>query len=69
MSFRAPVKSADEFGELASDLNRFLDRLNQILEDLGDVLARATNKAVTGAAHEPLLSADWLAGHCQGKTA
>lgn len=89
LSFRAPVKSADEFGELAFDLNRFLDRLNQILEDLGGVLARlaalnkrletvhgqmadgfetisgklarATNKAVTEATHEPLLSADWLA--------
>lgn len=40
LSFRAPVKSADEFGELASDLNRFLDRLTHILEDLRAVLAR-----------------------------
>lgn len=89
LSFRAPVISADEFGELASDLNRFLDRLNHILEDLGAVLARvaalnkgletihgqmaggfekisgqlarATNEAIAGVAHEPLLSADWLA--------
>ncbi len=40
LSFRAPVKSADEFGELASDLNRFLDRLTHILDDLRAVLAR-----------------------------
>ena len=40
LSFRAPVKSSDEFGELASDLNRFLDRLSQILDDLGAVLTR-----------------------------
>ncbi len=46
LSFRAPVKSADEFGELAADLNLFLDRLNHILDDLGGVLAKvaALNK-------------------------
>lgn len=40
LSFRAPVKSTDEFGELASDLNLFLDRLTHILDDLKAVLAR-----------------------------
>ncbi len=40
ISKRAPVKSADEFGELASDLNLFLDRLTHILEDIRAVLAR-----------------------------
>ena len=40
ISHRAPIKSADEFGELASDLNRFLDRLVHILEDLRSVLGR-----------------------------
>lgn len=40
ISHRAPIKSADEFGELASDLNRFLDRLVHILEDLRSVLDR-----------------------------
>ncbi|MCH8861365.1 MAG: HAMP domain-containing protein [Proteobacteria bacterium] len=40
ISHRAPIKSADEFGELASDLNRFLDRLALILEDLRSVLGR-----------------------------
>ena len=38
LSLRAPIKSTDEFGELASDLNQFLDRLNLILDDLGTVL-------------------------------
>lgn len=40
LSLRAPVRSTDEFGELATDLNRFLDRLCHILDDLGAVLAR-----------------------------
>ncbi len=38
LSLRAPIKSSDEFGELASDLNLFLDRLNLILDDLGGVI-------------------------------
>jgi len=38
ISHRAPVRSADEFGELASGLNHFLDRLAHILEDMGRVL-------------------------------
>ncbi len=40
LSHRAPVKSDDEFGELAHDLNLFLERINHILEDLGSVLAK-----------------------------
>jgi len=46
LSLRAPIKSTDEFGELASDLNQFLDRLNLILGDLGTVLEQvaALNK-------------------------
>ena len=37
---RAEVRSDDEFGELASDFNHFLDRLNMLVEDLEDVLGR-----------------------------
>jgi len=46
LSLRVPIKSTDEFGELASDLNQFLDRLNFILHDLGKVLKQvaALNK-------------------------
>jgi len=46
LSLRAPIKGTDEFGELASDLNQFLDRLNLILDDLGSVLEQvaALNK-------------------------
>jgi methyl-accepting chemotaxis protein len=40
LSHRAPVKSDDEFGELAHDLNLFLERIDHILEDLGSVLAK-----------------------------
>ena len=39
LSHRAPIKSRDEFGELARDLNSFLDRINHVIQDLGDVLA------------------------------
>jgi hypothetical protein len=35
---RADVKSDDEFGELAQDLNDFLDRVCHLVEDLEDVL-------------------------------
>ncbi len=43
---RAEVRSDDEFGELASDFNHFLDRLTMLVEDLEDVLSRvgAVNK-------------------------
>jgi len=37
---RAEVRSDDEFGELASDFNHFLDRLTMLVEDLEDVLGR-----------------------------
>ncbi len=39
-SHRAPVVSSDEFGELARDLNLFLDRVEQVIEDLSEVLRR-----------------------------
>lgn len=38
LSLRAAVKSTDEFGELAADLNHFLDRIGHVLEDLRAVL-------------------------------
>jgi hypothetical protein len=40
LSHRARVNSRDEFGELAQDLNHFLDRITQILEDLDGILSR-----------------------------
>ena len=39
---RADVRSDDEFGELASDFNHFLDRLTMLVEDLEDVLGRVS---------------------------
>ncbi len=36
---RADVRTADEFGELARDLNHFLDRIAQIVGDLDRILA------------------------------
>lgn len=38
LNLRVPVKSHDEFGELAADLNHFLDRISHIVEDLRTVL-------------------------------
>jgi len=38
LTYRAKVKSHDEFGELALDLNAFLDRLTYIVEDLQKIL-------------------------------
>jgi methyl-accepting chemotaxis protein len=35
---RAEVNSADEFGELAQDLNHFLDRITQIVRDMDKIL-------------------------------
>lgn len=40
LTLRAPVRSLDEFGELATDLNHFLDRISHIIEDLHSVLGR-----------------------------
>ena len=39
LSHRAKVNSADEFGELASDLNHFLDRVKLIVHDLDRILS------------------------------
>ena len=39
LSHRAPIKSRDEFGELARDLNSFLDRITHVIQDLSGVLA------------------------------
>jgi len=49
LSHRAPIKSRDEFGELARDLNLFLDRVNHVIEDLSGVLTKivALNKRLT----------------------
>jgi methyl-accepting chemotaxis protein len=38
LSRRAKARSDDEFGELADDLNHFLDRVYHLVEDLDDVL-------------------------------
>lgn len=38
ISLRAEVKSSNEFGELAHDLNMFLDRVDQILSDLRNTI-------------------------------
>ncbi len=40
LSYRALVKSDDEFGALAQDLNHFLDRMAHVFEDLNHVLTR-----------------------------
>jgi HAMP domain-containing protein len=39
LSPRAAVKSADEFGELAQDLNHFLDRIGVVVQDLDRILS------------------------------
>ena len=36
---RAQVRTADEFGGLAQDLNHFLDRITQVVSDLDRILA------------------------------
>lgn len=38
LSPRAEVNSADEFGELARDLNHFLDRIGVVVHDLDRIL-------------------------------
>lgn len=40
LSHRARIKSHDEFGELALDLNHFLDRIAHIVEDLDKILTK-----------------------------
>ena len=42
LSHRAEIKTHDEFGELARDLNLFLDRISHIIEDLRTVLTRVS---------------------------
>ena len=59
ISTRAEVRSNDEFGELAHDLNAFLDRVDHMLRDLertiGKMVAVATRLAqVTGQAGKQL---------------
>ncbi len=39
LSPRAGVKTADEFGELAQDLNHFLDRIGLVVHDLDKILS------------------------------
>lgn len=39
---RAKINSEDEFGELALDLNLFLDRICQVIEDLNEILTQET---------------------------
>lgn len=49
LAIRAKVASHDEFGELAEDLNQFLDRIGHVIEDLCGVLDRigALNSELT----------------------
>ncbi len=42
LSQRAEPRSSDEFGELAIDLNHFLDRVSHVVEDLDDVLNKVS---------------------------
>jgi hypothetical protein len=43
LSPRAGVKSDDEFGELAQDLNHFLDRITLIVQDLDRILSEVVS--------------------------
>ena len=43
LSPRAGVKTADEFGELAQDLNHFLDRVGLIVHDLDKILSEVVS--------------------------
>ena len=49
LSQRTVAKSSDEFGELAQDLNHFLDRVSHLVHDLNDVLGKvgAVNERLT----------------------
>src|SRR6056297_2484892 len=40
LTHRAEIRTADEFGVLARDLNLFLDRVCRLMEELDEVLAR-----------------------------
>jgi len=52
LSYRADVRSTDEFGELANDLNHFLERMSQTVEDLRRVVddVGELNRRLEGAA-------------------
>jgi len=43
LSPRAKVNGADEFGELAQDLNHFLDRINVVVTDLDQILNKVVD--------------------------
>ena len=43
LTHRAEIKTADEFGVLARDLNLFLDRISRLMQELDDVLARVVS--------------------------
>jgi methyl-accepting chemotaxis protein len=46
LTHRAEIRTADEFGVLARDLNLFLDRVSRLMEELDEVLRRVV--AVNG---------------------
>ena len=43
LTHRAEIRTADEFGVLARDLNLFLDRITRLMQELADVLARVVS--------------------------
>ena len=43
LSPRAKVNGADEFGELAQDLNHFLDRITVVVSDLDQILSKVVD--------------------------
>lgn len=54
LSPRAKINGSDEFGELAQDLNHFLDRINVVVTDLDQIL----NKVVDASGHLSSLNRD-----------
>ena len=54
LSPRAKVNGADEFAELAQDLNHFLDRINVVVTDLDQIL----NKVVDASSRLSSLNRD-----------
>ena len=53
LSPRASVKTEDEFGELAQDLNHFLDRISLIVHDLDKILSEVVARARAGGQRLP----------------
>ena len=43
LTHRAEIRTADEFGVLARDLNLFLDRITRLMQELDEVLARVVS--------------------------